>query len=214
MNDTICFDIETVPIEANEAPPGYMVGIGKKKKINPLSRPELNKVICIGFYDGESFDFIAWSQERPKKEDFGGIPVRVHASEEKTLFDVAAVFGKKKKIIGFNINSFDMRILKFRSALHRIKMPFPWDIKPWSERHIDLRHLLSGGDRFYSGTLGDFHSILCPKSKEVGWKIEKEEIYPLWKKGNLISIIEGCRSDLIKTFELADAMGVLEEERI
>ena len=106
------------------------------------------------------------------------------------------------KFAGYNISSFDLRILWNRAVALEIKPPFPipYDAHPMSDRVIDLRAKLNGNDRYASGTLLDW-------SIAIGSDIPADDMrgkdVPLAvKEGRISEVVEHCKRDVLRAREL------------
>jgi uncharacterized protein YprB with RNaseH-like and TPR domain len=80
------------------------------------------------------------------------------------------------KLVGFNIYAFDIPFLVARSFKYGIRIP---DLK---YRVVDLRLMLSFGNKYAKGKLEDFARLLCVPAKLNG--LTGAEAISLWHDGN------------------------------
>lgn len=106
------------------------------------------------------------------------------------------------KFAGYNISSFDLRILWNRCISLGIKPPFPipYDAHPLSDRVIDLYAKLNGNDRYASGTLLDW-------SIAIGSEIPTDDmpgkdVPQAIREGRIAEVVEHCKRDVLRAREL------------
>ena len=155
--------------------------------LDPLD--EKAKVICIGLKcrDGE----IAVLTEETEKEllqKFWGLKY----------------FEGWFRLIGFNSSQFDIPYLLVRSFKYGIKIP---DIKGKS---VDLRFVLSYGNKFKSGKLDDYSSLfLGNKFKKIN---DGATVTELYEKGKWDELTTYCGNDVFLTYKIYERlkqMGIL-----
>lgn len=111
------------------------------------------------------------------------------------------------KLIGFNCLSFDLPYLITRSLKYKTKVPF------LRGNIIDLRLILSFGNKYQKGKLTDYTKLLLGKKGEKLDGIDGSMMLNLWKKQELERIANYCMKDVMLTAEVYFAlkdMGVLD----
>jgi DNA polymerase elongation subunit (family B) len=156
--------------------------------LDPLE--EDARVICIGVrcnIDNRKFiTVLAEDSEKRLLENFWSLPV----------------FEGYFRLIGFNSFNFDIPYLLIRSFKHGIKMP---DIRGKS---IDLRFVLSYGNKFSKGRLDDYAKLFL-KEKKIN---NGNNVLDLWKEGKIDEITTYCGHDVFltcKIYERLKRMGVV-----
>jgi len=110
------------------------------------------------------------------------------------------------KLIGFNCFSFDLPYLLARSLKYKIKIP------QLRGNVIDIRLILSFGNKYKKGKLTDYAKLILGKKGEKLDGINGSFILELWKKKDIETIEKYCMKDVSLTYEVYFAlkeMGVL-----
>lgn len=139
--------------------------------------PIKDRITAIGIKDGFIEDAIIDIDERAILEKFW------------------AVVGEKHpyiRLIGFNCFGFDMPFILIRSFKHGIKV---YDIKG---KMIDLRFVLSHGNKYQQGKLEEYAGLIGLKSKYNGYN--GRDAVKLWEAKQLSELKKYVLSDVQITF--------------
>lgn len=102
------------------------------------------------------------------------------------------------RLVGFNCQGFDMPFLIIRSLKHNIKV---FDLKG---RIIDLREVLSNGNRYQKGKLDDYAKLIGIEQKYNGYS--GFEAIRLWNENKLDELKEYVLTDVRITHKLYERM--------
>lgn len=208
MQNTLTFDIETVP---QQAPLTTLQDTEIEKRIDSLllrkpdenrektkrlimaTNPFFGEIVCIGFYkttlSGETGSIALTGTEKQILEKFWGIVGKFDG-----LF------------ISFNGIDFDVPFILKRSMYHRIEPRNNnfLDLKRYSRfPHYDVKQVISDFDRFAGGTLELICEFLGMPSPKAGG-IRAENIEKEYKKGNIAGISQYCLLDVETTYKIWD----------
>jgi len=98
------------------------------------------------------------------------------------------------RLVGFNSSSFDLPFLVVRSFKHGIVMP------RLRYRNVDLRLILSSGDKYAKGKLDDYAKLLDIPSKLNNWSGAHAVI--LWQEGKYEELSAYVMQDVKITYSL------------
>lgn len=102
------------------------------------------------------------------------------------------------RLIGFNCQSFDLPFLIIRSLKHNVKV---FDMR---NRIIDLRDVLSNGNKYQKGKLNDYAKLIGTSTKFNGYS--GYEAIRLWNENKLDELREYVLTDVEITHKLYDRM--------
>lgn len=102
------------------------------------------------------------------------------------------------RLVGFNCQSFDLPFLMIRSLKHNVKV---FDMR---NRIIDLRDILSNGNKYQKGKLDDYAKLIGTSTKFNGYS--GYEAIMLWNENKLDELREYVLTDVEITHELYDRM--------
>jgi DNA polymerase elongation subunit (family B) len=110
---------------------------------------------------------------------------------------------RPQRFVTFNGKSFDFPYINIRSAINGV--PIPRDIlldtrRFSTERHFDVREVLTNFDRYRKGTLEFFCDIFGVNSPKNG--IDGSKVGDYFKQGRLDEIAHYCLADCKATGEL------------
>lgn len=142
--------------------------------------PLKDRIICIAFKLNEKEEAIINADEKAILEKFW------NSIKEIKTKDIGF------RLIGFNCLSFDMPFLIIRSFKHDIKVP---DTKG---KVIDLRYLLSYGNKYQNGKLSDYAELIGLEQKYNGYN--GSDMKSLFEEGKLDEIKRYALSDIKITF--------------
>jgi len=173
MSDYLVIDVETVPLDLDE----YFEA--PEDETDNFLNPVDSKIIAAGIrHDGEDHVFIG-ENEGDILEEFWLRWGRIRKGD--------------KKVVGFNINNFDMRMLVGRSLANEVGvMPFTkGDL-------VDLRERLSCFGWRPKGTLEDYAELTGVEVQET----ESSRIAHMADKGEIDKIKHHLKEDLRITDEV------------
>ena len=127
------------------------------------------------------------------------------ANKEKDLllnFWNLSFFKGSFRLVGFNSFTFDLPYLLVRSFKYGIKVP---DIRGKS---VDLRFVLSYGNKFQNGKLNQYASLFL--SKESQKLSNGDNVKELWEKNKLEFIELYCGRDVYITFKIFERLKEME----
>jgi len=154
--------------------------------LSPLE--EGARVVAIGFKRGDYSEVLVSTSEKTLLQKFWNLPF----------------FSGYYRLVGFNSFGFDLPYLLIRSFKYGIKVP---DFKGKS---IDLRFVLSYGNKFQEGKLEDYSKLLLGKEgKKLG---NGENVEKLWNNKKFGELKGYCMRDIFLTYKIYERlrhMGVL-----
>ncbi|MBI2107430.1 ribonuclease H-like domain-containing protein [Candidatus Woesearchaeota archaeon] len=155
--------------------------------LDPLE--EGARVVAIGLRCGDFHKVFTANKEKDLLTEFWNLPF----------------FNGSFKLIGFNSSQFDLPYLIVRSFKYGIKIP------QIQGRSIDLRFVLSYGNKFQNGKLSQYASLFL---KEETQKLSDGNSVKEWWEQNEIEFIElYCGRDVFITFKIFERlknMGVID----
>ena len=151
--------------------------------------PCTGRIICIGVYWLELDRSRAYCQP----------------DERELLANFWSDMGliRPQRFVTFNGKSFDFPYINIRSAIHSV--PIPRDIlldsrRFSTERHFDVREILTNFERYRKGTLEFFCQIFGVNSPKN--EIDGSKVGDYFKQGKLDEIARYCLADCKATGEL------------
>jgi DNA polymerase elongation subunit (family B) len=156
--------------------------------LEPFSKD--SRVVAIGVKCGNYNEVLMSTQEKQLLEKFWDLPF----------------FKDYFKLIGFNSFVFDIPYLIVRSFKYGIRIP---DIKG---KTIDLRFVLSYGNKWAKGKLEDYSKLILG---DRGCKLKDcdgSKVKELWEQGECDKLKKYCNQDVFLTeriYERLKVMGVL-----
>lgn len=157
-------------------------------------------IVCIGWKVGHE---PARSLEVSNIDDEADMLVQFW-SEMRGLFKQGDNILSRPRIIGHNVNSFDLRYLKQRSIVLGCVWPswFPFDSKPWeSDRVFDTMTEFAGvGNRI---SLDKLAKVLGHEGKG---EVSGADVWPMFKAGRIEEIAKYCREDVEMTHAVYKSM--------
>ena len=137
-----------------------------------------------------------------KCDDFDEVLVSNKEDELLERFWRLSFFDGSFRIIGFNVFNFDLPYLLIRTFKYGIRMP---DIKG---KTIDLRFVLSFGNKYKNGKLEDYSTLFMGKyGKKNG---EGSDVETLWKEGKYEELKTYCKNDVRLTFKIFERLVKME----
>lgn len=97
-------------------------------------------------------------------------------------------------LVGYNCWSFDIPFLNIRSLKHRIRVV---DVR---SKLIDIRYILTNGNRYSKGTLLDFAKLLGFDGKYKN--LTGKDAINLWKKEKIDTLKRYVLQDIILTYKI------------
>lgn len=141
--------------------------------LNPIT----NRITAIGVKNGFGEDALIDKDEKYILEEFWAMVRRKYPY---------------LKLVGFNCLSFDIPFILIRSFKHGVKT---LDIRG---KVIDLRLILSHGNKYQQGKLGEYAEMIGLKTKYNGYN--GGDAIKLWETNNLIELREYVLNDVQITF--------------
>ena len=215
MKKVICFDIETIaeksmiPFlpepEANKTlkdPVKITADITEKKKkqieemgLNPMT----SMICCIGWMTDAGPGHIMLAGESPEQEK-----------------DLLLAWWEAAKdydhFVTFNGRSFDLRHILLHGMAYGVRPSVNIDKGRYNRgNHVDMRLVLSGEDKFASGTLDFYARKFLGQGKPEG--MEGSKVAEYWEMGLYEDIGKYCESDCENAYRLylmAETAGLLE----
>jgi len=134
------------------------------------------------------------------------------ATDEAERELLAAFWEKAKmhgKIVTFNGAGFDIPFLMRRSWLLGVKPTRTFETVAWKcatgeSNHIDVRLVLSGGDMKAKGSMDLYGKLKLGQGKTEG--MDGSQVWEYWQAGRADEIVEYCKDDCCRTFELAESL--------
>jgi len=188
--ETVGQDPETIPARAREILLDVETDEERTKVLDCLGLdPCTGRIICIGVY---------WI-ELDKSRAY------CHADERELLANFWNDMGqiRPQKYVTFNGKSFDFPYINIRSAINGVPVPrdIVLDTRRFStERHFDVREVMTNYERYRKGTLEFFCEIFGVPSPKNG--INGKNVGEYFKAGKLDEIAKYCLGDCKATGEL------------
>tara|TARA_Y100000310_G_scaffold268793_1_gene281583 strand:+ start:15438 stop:15947 length:510 start_codon:yes stop_codon:yes gene_type:complete len=154
--------------------------------------PLKDRIIAIGVKIGVSETAIIHNNEKKILEEFWNCVKGVKKSNNSF------------RLIGFNSNTFDIPFILIRSFKHNVKIE---DVRG---RTIDLRYLLSYGNRYQNGKLSDYAELIDLEQKYNGY--DGSDMPLLWEQGKIDEIQKYVLLDIKITnavFKRAQEIGLV-----
>ena len=196
-SNTLIIDIETVGQESSEISPRALEillpgedGEERKRLLDSFSLdPCTGRIICIGVYwvDKERSRAYCQSEERELLANFWSDLGQIRAT----------------RFVTFNGKSFDFPYINVRSAILNVPIPreLILDTRRFStDRHFDVREVLTNYDRYRKGTLEFFCEIFGVPSPKDG--IDGSKVGDYFRQGRIDEIANYCLADCKATAEL------------
>lgn len=156
--------------------------------LNPVNSD--SRIVAIGVRCGKYENVLMHRNERILLKKFFALPF----------------FQERFRLIGFNSFSFDFPYLIIRSFKYGLKIP---DIRG---KTIDLRYVLSYGNKMQKGKLIDYGQLILGELGNKYQDLNGDAIYGLWKSGRHDLIKEYCLQDTRITYTIYERlkyMGIL-----
>lgn len=188
--ETVGQDPETIPARAREILLDVETDEERQKVLDCLGLdPCTGRIICIGVYWMELEKSRAYCQ----------------ADERELLANFWNDIGqiRPQRFVTFNGKSFDFPFINIRSAIHGVPVPrdLVLDTRRFStERHFDVREVVTNYERYRKGTLEFFCAIFgvsSPKNEINGKNVDE-----YFKAGKLDEIAKYCLGDCKATAQL------------
>ena len=188
--ETVGQDPETIPARAREILLDVETDEERSKVLDCLGLdPCTGRIICIGVY---------WI-ELDKSRAY------CHDDERELLANFWNDMGqiRPQKYVTFNGKSFDFPYINIRSAINGVPVPrdVVLDTRRFStERHFDVREVMTNYERYRKGTLEFFCEIFGVPSPKNG--INGKNVGEYFKAGKLDEIAKYCLGDCKATGQL------------
>jgi DNA polymerase elongation subunit (family B) len=188
--ETVGQDPETIPTRAREILLDVETEEERQKVLDCLGLdPCTGRIVCIGVY---------WI-ELDKSRAY------CHTEERELLANFWNDMGqiRPQKYVTFNGKSFDFPYINIRSAIHGVPIPqnVVLDTRRYSsERHFDVREVMTNYERYRKGTLEFFCEIFGVPSPKNG--INGKNVGEYFKAGKLDEIAKYCLDDCKATGQL------------
>ena len=188
--ETVGQDPETIPARAREILLDVETDEERTKVLDCLGLdPCTGRIICIGVY---------WI-ELDKSRAY------CHDDERELLANFWNDMGqiRPQKYVTFNGKSFDFPYINIRSAINGVPVPrdVVLDTRRFStERHFDVREVMTNYERYRKGTLEFFCEIFGVPSPKNG--INGKNVGEYFKAGKLDEIAKYCLGDCKATGQL------------
>lgn len=188
--ETVGQDLESISPRAREILLDVETEEDRQKVLENLGLdPCTGRIICIGVH---------WI-ELDKSRAY------VHAEERELLASFWNDLGqiRPQRYVTFNGKSFDFPYINIRSAIHGVPIPrdLVLDTRRYStERHFDVREVITNYERYRKGTLEFFCEIFGVPSPKDG--ISGRNVGEYFKAGKLDDIARYCLGDCKATSEL------------
>jgi 3'-5' exonuclease len=188
--ETVGQDPETIPARAREILLEVETEEERLKVLDCLGLdPCTGRIICIGVY---------WI-ELDKSRAY------CHEDERELLANFWNDIGqiRPQKYVTFNGKSFDFPYINIRSAINGVPIPRDavLDTRRFStERHFDVREVMTNYERYRKGTLEFFCEIFGVPSPKNG--INGKNVGEYFKAGKLDEIAKYCLGDCKATGQL------------
>jgi DNA polymerase elongation subunit (family B) len=188
--ETVGQDPETIPVRAREILLDVETDEERSKVLDCLGLdPCTGRIICIGVY---------WI-ELDKSRAY------CHDDERELLANFWNDMGqiRPQKYVTFNGKSFDFPYINIRSAINGVPVPrdVVLDTRRFStERHFDVREVMTNYERYRKGTLEFFCEIFGVPSPKNG--INGKNVGEYFKAGKLDEIAKYCLGDCKATGQL------------
>jgi DNA polymerase elongation subunit (family B) len=188
--ETVGQDPETIPVRAREILLDVETDEERSKVLDCLGLdPCTGRIICIGVY---------WI-ELDKSRAY------CHDDERELLATFWNDMGqiRPQKYVTFNGKSFDFPYINIRSAINGVPVPrdVVLDTRRFStERHFDVREVMTNYERYRKGTLEFFCEIFGVPSPKNG--INGKNVGEYFKAGKLDEIAKYCLGDCKATGQL------------
>lgn len=140
---------------------------------------------------------VAWSDGKTVTSLHEGIESKILSTFNDAMHAAYLDANRRQPVFcGFNISQFDLRLLWTRMLIHGIRpaVNYQHNAKPWSDKVIDLRMQLSGGDRYAKGTLQDW--IIAFGGDEREGDIPGAEVPQAIEDGRIAQVVEHCARDV------------------
>jgi len=153
--------------------------------LNPLDKDA--RVVCIGIKCADYEEVLMSNREEALLTKFWGLPF----------------FEGYFRVLGFNCIEFDLYYLLVRTFKYGIRIP---DIKG---KVIDLRLVLSYGNRFKNGKLEDYTTLfLGEKGKKKDYS--GADVKTLWESGKYEELKQYCLYDVLLTYKIYERLKQME----
>jgi DNA polymerase elongation subunit (family B) len=188
--ETVGQEMETIPARAREILLDVETDEERTKVLDCLGLdPCTGRIICIGVY---------WI-ELDKSRAY------CHDDERELLANFWNDMGqiRPQKYVTFNGKSFDFPYINIRSAINGVPVPrdVVLDTRRFStERHFDVREVMTNYERYRKGTLEFFCEIFGVPSPKNG--INGKNVGEYFKAGKLDEIAKYCLGDCKATGQL------------
>jgi len=199
MDNTVCFDIETIPDESkvdllpvqyargNLKDPSKIAADLEQKKQSQIGKMSLEsnfgKICCVAFKDKDRTFSI------------------LDASEVKVLKETWLILQKYPFFVTFNGLLFDVPFLIKRSWLAGIRPTTKVDLARYRiGNHFDVRALLNNWDNMAKGKLDFYGQLKLGMAK--GNDVDGSMVYALWQEGKFKEIQDHAESDVEITWKL------------
>jgi DNA polymerase elongation subunit (family B) len=188
--ETVGQDPETIPARAREILLDVETEDERQKVLDCLGLdPCTGRIICIGVY---------W-MELEKSRAY------CHPDERELLANFWNDIGhiRPQRFVTFNGKSFDFPYINIRSAIHGLPIPREvfLDTRRFStDRHFDVREVVTNYERYRKGTLEFFCEIFGVTSPKCD--INGKSVGDYFKAGKLDEIAKYCLGDCKATGQL------------
>lgn len=199
MDNTVCFDIETIPDESrvNLLPEPEAKG-NLKDPLKIAADIEQKRAVQVAKMALESnFGQICCVAFRDKDRVFSILD----KSESKVLKETWSILQKYPFFVTFNGLPFDVPFLIKRSWLAGIQPTTKIDCAKYRlGNHFDIRALLNNWDNYATGKL-DFYNRL-KFGEEKPEDVDGSMVYSLWQEGRFKEIVDHAEDDVERTWNL------------
>lgn len=205
---TMVFDIETIGKDFKEldtAEQEYLTenleknfeGTKKQKEERTGLYPLFGWIGAIGMYNPATEKGAVFYVGEEGEVEIEGFAVKAFADEKALLEGFWEAAGKYYRFVTYNGSGFDFPFLAFRSAVHRIKVPF--ELSGSSDKFVDLATKFRMHHRpFKLEMVCKALGIDNPKEEGVSGK----EVWKLYREGKMDEIAKYVSRDVKSTSDL------------
>ncbi|MBX7133454.1 MAG: hypothetical protein K1X67_12340 [Fimbriimonadaceae bacterium] len=201
MSSVIVFDLETVPDLDAAARMLAMVGESAEAVRAALGdkfpKLALHKIVCIGALIAERQDD-HWTV---RSVGAPSIAERTEAELIKRFVD--KVEELRPRLVGYNLNGFDLPVLRYRAMVHRVAAP-GLEVRPYFRRYaddaLDLCDVLGSFDSRAKMPLHELCRVLDLPGKPDG--VDGSGVEDLIAAGRIADVAAYCETDVVNTYRV------------
>jgi predicted PolB exonuclease-like 3'-5' exonuclease len=191
-NHVIVWDLETTPDLVETDAAGASAHIGDK-----FPKHLWHEIVCIGALVATRVD------EHWEVRALGAPHVGQRPERELIESFVTRIAELRPRLVGFNTNSFDLPVLRYRAMLHRVRAP-GLACRPYFRRYTDdaedLCDIFGSFGSAGKATLNEICRTLGLDGKTEG--IDGSKVRQLVQEGRIAEVASYCLQDVICSFRL------------